>query len=91
MRKTPRSNPGVASRKTMNELSAMLAVVITASAPVFPKWEPVTPQTMLKSVPAMVASNDAPGSVTRYPQADPLPESCAIKEAGKLVGYRLNC
>lgn len=75
----------------MNELASYALAVVLSASPAFPKWQQVTPETMLKPVPVVLASNDVPGSVTRYPKSKPLSESCGIKEAGKLIGYRLGC
>lgn len=72
-------------------LPAFVAIAQTFAAPAFPKWQQVTPQTMLQPVPVSLPANDVPGSMTRYGKVDKLPDYCAILEAGKVVGYRLSC
>lgn len=67
-----------------------VAVVLVAVAPIFPAWEQVTPQTMLKPVPEWEVTG-SPGSVQRYEKTERLPDRCAVIESGKVVGYRLSC
>lgn len=52
-------------------------------------WVRVTPETMTRAAP--VVYTGLPGSVTRqYVDQRPLSDSCAILDAGRVVGYRLS-
>ena len=62
----------------------------TVAALVFGQWVAVTPTTVSMSVPEWVYAVSNHGSAERI-TGQPLPPSCAVYEAGHLVGYSLNC
>lgn len=59
-------------------------------APMFPKWQAVTPANMLDPVPEII-SVSLPGAV--IPKNQPKPQSigCPVFEAGKTVGWSISC
>ncbi len=70
--------------------TVLLASVIAWSIPQFPPWEKVLPEQLaIKTVEQPPADRDL-GSVGRWKEMG-RPLDCKIVEAGKTVGYRVNC
>jgi hypothetical protein len=64
-------------------MSAFASALITCGL-----WVPVTPATVTLPVPVICPTNH------KWPDKQvnaPLPQSCAIRENGQIVGYRTNC
>jgi len=71
----------------MNQLAAVLYIA-TASA-FFPPWQKLEAHQLLNP-PHEETKTDSYG-FPKYPKQEALPESCAIYELDKVVGYRLTC
>ena len=74
----------------MNTVLLVAGVFVLAS-PVFPKWERVDVQNIMKPVPLLDYAMTGYGAVSKVAKLEALPEGCQILEAGKVVGYRLTC
>lgn len=59
-------------------------------APMFPKWQAVTPANMLDPVPEIITAS-LPGSVSPKHQPKPHVVGCPVFEAGKVIGWSLSC
>lgn len=64
--------------------------IADVQAPMFPKWQAVTPTNMLDPVPEII-SISLPGSVASKNQPKPQIVGCPIVEGGKTVAWSMSC
>lgn len=71
----------------MNQLAAVLYIATVSSF--FPPWQKIEAHQLLN--PPYEETKSQTYSFPKYPKQAALPESCAIYELDKVVGYRLTC